>query len=876
MSYTNWKYLHNDDEYINNNGGSDHIVAFLGNNNIETGNGNDHVRIWGGDNTVDTGKGDDWISTSIGNDIIKGGAGNDTIYGGSGNNQIWGGLGHDYILTLHGNDVVYGGSGWDQIRTGGGDDVIWGGSGSDYIWAGSGNDIGHYVFADNQNGECDYYDGSLGCHDKLCLHLTPEELSRPDVQADIANLQQHIACGLSCVPFCFTSTGLTVVNWECVEIKVTGPIAVDDTADTTQTAAVTVDVLANDKQKSDGQTLTLVKADVPADKGTVEVNPDGTIKFVAADSFKALLKGQSETVEIPYTIKNENGDTATATLTVTVEGANDNPVLKADNISIKASEVKGYIQAVLENDSVIDAGDSLTLVSVTKLAGEGDVSVDPATGKVTFNGANFYQGLLKGETKTFEYEYTVKNSRGETFTQKNVITINGELVKTNLDNGKTYATNEDAGIYSMDVLGGLKGAAGETFSVVSAKDNSKEVDVQVNGTNITFDTNAYNHLQAATGNGTGASSAAFDVTYTVQSSFGYTQEVTKQVTVEGRNDAPVVESQTVKATSGSLVHSSAAHLVGKSVVTADKSAIQLTSADRKQIGAVWENQKVDLTKSFELKAQINFGSKGDVEFFGNKVDVGADGVAFVLQNASQGLNAISTQTGESLGYVGLDNAFAVEFDTYTNAGIKDLEADHVGFSTDGTAETKNTTAITDAAGQVLDIADGKYHDVKIVWDSAAQKTTVYFDGKEITSHTGDIKAIVGGNEAYIGFTAATGDNVNAQLVKNVSYKTTSDEPLSMELKATDADTGDKLSIDWSTVKLTGNGADYGQLIFDKNNNTVKFDVNESVTVNEAIKVGVEYAVKDDSGAANASSAIQTSYFEISNSVTMFDTSSVVV
>ena len=86
------------------------------------------------------------------------------------------------------------------------------------------------------------------------------------------------------------------------------PIAVDDRATVDSGKDVTVNVLANDRDP-DGDALTVTRAQ--ATNGTVDVLPDGSIRYVPRDGFV----GQDR---ITYVISDGNGGTAIASVTITV------------------------------------------------------------------------------------------------------------------------------------------------------------------------------------------------------------------------------------------------------------------------------------------------------------------------------------------------------------------------------------------------------------------------------------------------------------------------------------------------------------------------------------------------------------------------------
>ncbi|WP_034607093.1 retention module-containing protein, partial [Chitinimonas koreensis] len=100
------------------------------------------------------------------------------------------------------------------------------------------------------------------------------------------------------------------------------PVAQDDTAEVDEDGSVVIDVLRND---SDGTGGTLTLVGVPtASHGVVTVNPDGTLTYTPNPDFNG-------TEQIIYTVTNGQGQTSSATVTVTVNPVNDVPVLVDSN-----------------------------------------------------------------------------------------------------------------------------------------------------------------------------------------------------------------------------------------------------------------------------------------------------------------------------------------------------------------------------------------------------------------------------------------------------------------------------------------------------------------------------------------------------------------
>ena len=144
-----------------------------------------------------------------------------------------------------------------------------------------------------------------------------------------------------------------------LQIGSSGPIAQDDSGETSEDNGIVIDVLANDSDPA-GQLLSIVSVTDGSVSGTVTINPDRTITYDPADAFHYLQTGESATETFTYTISN-GSQTATATVSVTITGENDAPteahMLPNVNIPI------GSMMSAIGIDyyfTDVDANDSLT------------------------------------------------------------------------------------------------------------------------------------------------------------------------------------------------------------------------------------------------------------------------------------------------------------------------------------------------------------------------------------------------------------------------------------------------------------------------------------------------------------------------------------
>jgi hypothetical protein len=153
----------------------------------------------------------------------------------------------------------------------------------------------------------------------------------------------------------------------------------------------------------------------------------------------------------------------------------------------------------------------------------------------------------------------------------------------------------------------------------------------------------------------------------------------------------------------------------------------------------------------------------------------ADGMTMVIQNT--GANALGA-LGAALGYgagaqAGIGKSLAVKFDIYNNSGEG---ADSTGLFVNGATPTTPSTDLTStglvlSSGDIMHVHatyDGKLLTV-VITDTKTGKTATQ-------SYTIDIPSTVGGNTAYVGFTAGTGNITAVQDVLTWTYVATPPPP----------------------------------------------------------------------------------------------------
>jgi hypothetical protein len=245
-------------------------------------------------------------------------------------------------------------------------------------------------------------------------------------------------------------------------------------------------------------------------------------------------------------------------------------------------------------------------------------------------------------------------------------------------------------------------------------------------------------------------------------------------------------------------------LVGSAgtALTGDGTVLRVTPASGGQSGAAYSTSAITLGSSatFSTTFQFRFTNPGGWD--------PADGITFVLAASPTGLGG----AGVGIGYAGVPNSVAIEFDTYNNAGYglgnnDGNSSNHVSVDTNGNL---TDTAITNVYGNgscgfnpgtptqnpytsAGCMSNGDLWTVSIGYNGTNLVTSL-FDPAEGSTFTAinnlpiDIGSILGTNQAYVGFTSGTGagwenhDIIDWQFA-NTTQLSAVPEPVSLALFA---------------------------------------------------------------------------------------------
>jgi VCBS repeat-containing protein len=174
-------------------------------------------------------------------------------------------------------------------------------------------------------------------------------------------------------------------------ITVTGvndaPVAVDDVATATEDGPdVTGSVAANDSDVDASDDLTY-ELDAPV--AGLTLNADGSYTFDTSNAaYQSLRSGATQVVVANYTVSDGNGGSDAATLTITITGTNDAPVITSPTTGTVSENAPASTVVYDASATDVDAGDVLSY-SISG-ADAAAFNIDTATGEVRLNApANF-------------------------------------------------------------------------------------------------------------------------------------------------------------------------------------------------------------------------------------------------------------------------------------------------------------------------------------------------------------------------------------------------------------------------------------------------------------------------------------------------------
>ena len=286
--------------------------------------------------------------------------------------------------------------------------------------------------------------------------------------------------------------------------------------------------------------------------GSLTLSADGTYTYTlnnASPLVQGLGTGESVTDAFTYTVSDGHGGTASNTLTVTINGTEDLPVLTPATASVR-EDVQLTASGVVPLPFDADIRDTLTFTAKANEAGRFGTLTMNADGTYTYtlnNSLSAVQALGVGETLTDVFQYTVTDSQGGSSSSTLTVTINGTNDVPTVA-ASVASVTEDTKITASGILPtpqdtDIHDPLAFTPKVAEAGLYGK-LTLAANGS-YTYTLN--NSLPAVQRLGVGET-ATDTFTYTVSDGHGGTATNTLTVTIKGTNDAPTIGASTATVT----------------------------------------------------------------------------------------------------------------------------------------------------------------------------------------------------------------------------------------------------------------------------------------------------------------------------------------
>ncbi|MBP89580.1 MAG: hypothetical protein CMJ64_23200, partial [Planctomycetaceae bacterium] len=289
---------------------------------------------------------------------------------------------------------------------------------------------------------------------------------------------------------------------------------------------------------------------LPVGQGTIQDNNNATFTFDPGSDFQSLPQGGSTTVSVTYIATDQHTATsADGTISVTVSGVNDRPVVQPLNVALNA----GTTQTTAFDGDDVDTDDttsSLTFSIVSPTAAGFGTLTNLANGSFSFATGSDFDGLSRSQSSELTFTYRATDSNGAISDLATAtITVNGvndaptaqPLTLSAFEDGTQVGAN-----FIGDDIDSDDGPADLVFSIVTPPEEG----IAINNNDGTFTFNPSDDFQDL---GVGQTRK---VTFTYRATDSHQADselVTVTISVDGKNDAPIAGTDAASANEGQVI-----------------------------------------------------------------------------------------------------------------------------------------------------------------------------------------------------------------------------------------------------------------------------------------------------------------------------------
>ncbi|MBP2233286.1 VCBS repeat-containing protein [Azospirillum agricola] len=369
-------------------------------------------------NRLDGGAGNDLLSGGAGNDTLIGGAGADTLDGGSGSDtasylssgaavavDLLAGTGSvgdaagDVLLSIEhltggsGNDTLRGDGGANRLEGGSGNDVLEGRGGNDTLVGGAGSDTAVFI------GNVRDYVASRSGSDWLIQATTSGEGTDRLQGVEWAQFADAL------LRLDANNAPLLPGDLNAVTDEDAGPLSID---------------LLQGAWDFEGGALSVAGLSQTGGPAAAVSQANGVLTLDPGQ-FGWLAAGQSTTLTFAYGV-SDGTDASSRTLSVTVAGRNDAPVVGGPVNAETHEDAAPLVVNLLQGASDLDQDDTLSVTSFTQTGGRA-VAFTRTGGSLTIDPAQF-NDLGVGQSATLTFGYGVSDGTAST-AQTLSVTVQG-------------------------------------------------------------------------------------------------------------------------------------------------------------------------------------------------------------------------------------------------------------------------------------------------------------------------------------------------------------------------------------------------------------------------------------------------------------------
>lgn len=406
------------------------------------------------------------------------------------------------------------------------------------------------------------------------------------------------------------------------------PLAVDDSITVDEESTVEANVLANDSDPDNSDSLTIESLIQPV-HGIATITKANRVLYTP----DALYSGEDS---FSYDLSDGHGGSSTAEVSIIVNHRNHSPVAHNDSSSLNED---GSVNInVLANDTDVDSGDSLNVLSVG----------NPTHGIATLNIDNSITYTPNGG---FHGEDLFNYTSGDDHSGSAIATVFVTVDHVNhnpLAVADTASVNENSSV-DVSVLANDTDVDSDTLSILSIDAQSHGVASIVN-TQIHFVPTAL-YFGAAT------------ITYTISDGHGGNSQASVAITVVPDPTPPSGYAATL--TSPSLTRKSTATVNITCTATA---AYWIESPAQPDVSAAWQTCPIAtvFSGSFALLAGMN---SPKIWFMSHSQIVAASAITLSAVNKINSVELVDPTPGTGQGYNGSYPAFGTYAVALTNGNI---------------------------------------------------------------------------------------------------------------------------------------------------------------------------------------------------------------